>query len=465
MSPVLLLLVGYVVLVPLVLVPTAWNPHDAARLAQLGTLALAALCLLIPKYRATGAVPRWARYGLPVFAMLAAASVFGAAMPEMALREALLLTALVVLTIASAREVALRGTAALQAALVTSCALYAATLVILFMVAMITGTGLDPTDLAAGYLNYRFFNHIQTVTIPLLAFITLRRETPASVRGAAWFALVVNAAFVFGLGARGTAAGIVIAAIASALLADRQVQLKLVLRLAAGGLAGLALYGLFFWWLPAAFDAPLAQPLHRSMASLSSDSARMGLWRLAWDDILRAPWLGIGPMHYAHEPNPKAAHPHNAFLQIAAEWGVPMLLLVCAVLTYGVHRLIRAVRCCADEQKKIEGVALLTACLAVIFDASVSGNIVMPVPQMWIAFCAAWAIGWACTLERTDGPVGSRPAPFTTPVALAFLASQIWLLVSVWPEASDLPAHFEHVHRDIVHNAKMNPRFWSDGWF
>jgi O-antigen ligase len=464
MSPVLALLVGYVVLVPLMLVPLTWDPHDAARLIQLGVLALAGPCMLAHRQREPFAILGLAKAGwlaLTALALLAAASVLHAAVREMALREVALMTGLVVVGIAAARDVAREGTRALQIALVLSCGLYAAVQVILTIVSVMTGTGLDPTDLAAGYTNYRFFNHTQTVTLPLLAFITLRHETPASLRRVAWFALVVGLAFVFGFGARGTA-------VAIALVVSRRSRPELCLRLMLAGFAGLALYGLIFWVLPDVFDAPLAEPLHRSVASLSGDSSRLALWRLAIDDAARSPWTGIGPMHYAHEPNPKAAHPHNAYLQIAAEWGVPMLILVCAVIALGVSRLASAARSCADRQQQLEGVALLTACLAVLLDALVSGNVVMPVPQMWVVLVAAWALGWTHkTRQRVAASVGTaKPESRVMSLAVVlFTVSQLWLVASVWPEATDLKSHLEHVHRDVLRNAKLNPRFWSDGWF
>jgi O-antigen ligase len=41
----------------------------------------------------------------------------------------------------------------------------------------------------------------------------------------------------------------------------------------------------------------------------ASMAARGYLWQLAWRDWVQAPWLGLGPMHYAHVPNIEAAHP------------------------------------------------------------------------------------------------------------------------------------------------------------
>lgn len=48
--------------------------------------------------------------------------------------------------------------------------------------------------------------------------------------------------------------------------------------------------------------------------------------------------------------------------------------------------------------------------------------------------------------------------------ALGLLASQLWLVWSVWPEVRHLDAHVQQA-MERVPNATMNPRFWSHGWF
>ena len=170
-------------------------------------------------------------------------------------------------------------------------------------------------------------------------------------------------------------------------------------------------------------------------------------------------------MHYAHFPNPKAAHPHNIYLQVAAEWGVPMLVLLLALASRALWRLARTIRGVPDGLARAEGSGLLIAFLAILADGFVSGNFVMPVAQMWIVLCCAWTMAWT----RLNGPPVTTAAPASVwwprLAAVALLASQLWLVMDVWPEATHLQAHFAHVRSHLAHGARPSPRFWSDGWF
>lgn len=73
-----------------------------------------------------------------------------------------------------------------------------------------------------------------------------------------------------------------------------------------------------------------------------------------WRKCLRAAWqhpvLGIGPMHYAWPPFDfmKAAHPHNAFLQWLAEWGVPSTAIMSGLAICGSGSWVR------QEQNRTE---------------------------------------------------------------------------------------------------------------
>lgn len=65
-----------------------------------------------------------------------------------------------------------------------------------------------------------------------------------------------------------------------------------------------------------------------------TEQARWGVWKAAWQMIRERPWLGVGPNQFARvHPAyalPESAHltdPHNIYLRVAAEWGVPAALL------------------------------------------------------------------------------------------------------------------------------------------
>jgi O-antigen ligase len=441
--------------------------HDTARLVQL--LVLACACAL---YAARQFTPRLAS-PVPHIAVLAAvatlsgASVAASAIPAMAGRELALFLALAAAVAVTADSLGANARRRAGLAVLAGCGLYAALLCLLAALAVLSRQPLAWTELAVGFDNYRFFNHAQTVALPLLALLALDARRHSASWWVAWFSMVVYATFLVCSGARGTVVALAAASLVAGVVLGANTVWPVIRTLLLAGLAGCLLYALTFHALPNWTGHPLVASPDRSIASLSSDNARLHLWRIALDQILSAPWLGVGPMHYAHYPNPKAAHPHNVYLQVAAEWGLPMLLLLCGMATKGLVRLVLAVRAASSQTVRREGVALFVACIALLADGSVSGNFVMPVAQMWIVLCIAWAVAWT----RAQGPAAPRPSPAARSpwagrlVAGFALAAPLWLIGAVWDEASDLKAHLEHIRRDLVGNAKTNPRFWSHGWF
>ncbi len=448
------------------------SDHDASRAWQLLALLLAAAAWSIHALRRGPARPERTASPAPAtlgaaLAVLAIASVVASEQPAMAARELALVIGLAAAAAGLADGLTRSSTAAAHTVVVVACGTYAAMLVGLAAASAASGLALSWPSMALGYDNYRFFNHVQTVAVPMLALVAADPRRHAVLRRSALFAIAVYWAYVLCSGARGTAlalAGGVVLAVAAV---GWRCTWPVLRQLAVGAALGTALYAAVFVALPSVGLIALAAPAERSAASMASDSARLQLWRIAADQIASAPWLGIGPMHYAHQPNPKAAHPHNVYLQVAAEWGIPMLVAMLALAASGLLRLRAAVRAVGAGPAGTEGAGLLIACLAVLLDGLVSGTFVMPVSQMWIALCVGWTLAWMrlnATAAAPRPPSTRGAAPFWW-AALVALGSQAWLMWSVWPEVVDPSAHLEQVHRDIVRNAKTNPRFWSDGWF
>ena len=71
----------------------------------------------------------------------------------------------------------------------------------------------------------------------------------------------------------------------------------------------------------------------KSIGLLDSDG-RLQLWQIAWHSIQTHPWFGVGPGHFAVVAYPTEtlhAHPHNAWIKMACEWGIPAALLMSLV--------------------------------------------------------------------------------------------------------------------------------------
>jgi hypothetical protein len=226
-------------------------------------------------------------------------------------------------------------------------------------------------------------------------------------------------------------------------------------------IGGLTAYAIFFLWVPGLF-AVQANTVNR-LPEIASLSMRDVIWRLALDYIVAHPFLGIGPMHYAYDANPVAAHPHMSVLQWAAEWGVPSMLLVVSVVLYaGISylRQLRAALPVADTQAYTLRLALFAALVAAGTQSLVDGVIVMPYSQTLLAVVCGWALGIYQECRKTPSPanVGARwPGVAATAVAVALL---VW---SAYPEVLDVAERQKQFVKDHPGQLLL-PRFWAQGW-
>lgn len=399
-----------------------------------------------------------------VLVPLAAASVFLALDAAMAARELVTLAGLAGIALVVARF----HDAILTPSLLTSTAsaAYVAAILILISATLLVGPLFNRAEIFVGYDNYRFFNHVQSAALPLAVLAMTVAPRRSWLRSVAWFSAIGGFALLFTVMGRGTLVGIAAGALACGLIFGRA-SLATLRNLGLAAALGFVLFALLFGLLPLLTGLKPEFSEGYYGARLGSVEARLFLWRIALTYIEQSPWLGIGPMHYAHLPNPEAAHPHNVYLQVAAEWGVPMLLLLVGLGLLALRRLALAVRACPDVRQRDCGVGLLLACVVIAVDGLFSGNFVMPVSQVWIAFTFGWAMAW---MAGQRGTAPASPAdgtvPFTTRrlAALGLLLSQLWLVWNVWPEVRQLDAHVQQA-MERVPNATMNPRFWSHGWF
>jgi O-antigen ligase len=187
-----------------------------------------------------------------------------------------------------------------------------------------------------------------------------------------------------------------------------------------------------------------------------NDFARVYLWERALADIRAHPWLGLGPMHYALAGNPYAAHPHNSALQVAAEWGVPTLVILSALIVAVVAARWQDVRQRSATESDPSAVALvavaLCAVIAGVVDSLVSGTLVMPVSQTWWLVAAGLAMAGPRAAPRvSDGRV-----IFQRGLAVTIVVLHLGLAMSTFVEAN------KPVTGDAV---GMIPRYWGNGQF
>jgi O-antigen ligase len=396
-----------------------------------------------------------------VASLLTIGSVLTASHPAMAAREVALLACCACIALAIACGNA--GRRDLIVTAVFASATYVAVLLLIAIGASLSGLSISRSELPVGYDNYRFYNHVQTVALPLAVLAGALVADIAWLRRIAWLGTVGGFALLIATAGRGTALGILVAGFVAWVCFGR-VASRLVATLALGAAGGMIICFVLFVGLPVLTGAPVDGT--EQYYGVRHDSGRFYLWQLAVDYVRESPWLGIGPMHYASRPNLKAAHPHNLYLQVAAEWGLPMLILMLGVVADGFRRIVRAVRECTDERLRTEGVGLFIVCVAIAVDAGFSGNFVMPVPQVWIAFAIGWTLAWYRAVTPTAAPtvISAKAGAAAWALAVAAIGSQVWLVWHVWPEMTNLEAHLSAVTEKVA-NPRTNPRFWSHGWF
>lgn len=313
---------------------------------------------------------------------------------------------------------------------------------------------LDTDLLLEGFSNKRFYGQFQTLTLPLLALPLLRSYSTKIKLGALsllslWWMIAISG------GTRGTWLGLIAAALVL-LICGASGRRWVCWQVGAAILGGL-LFLSFFSALPSYLGI---ETLNFAGDRLSTSlSARDVIWHQAWEMIKERPLLGFGPMHFADIPNPVAAHPHQAILQWACEWGIPSTLLVMCLVSKGLWATFRLIRA---NHRSTEPVDLLRVCLfasliGALAQSMVDGVIVMPYSQLWLAIVVGWLIG---IHEFSPEPSAIPAIAQKGWVAILTLAVGYLGYIAV-RDAPNLEQR-EQVYIQ-EHGGRFQPRFWMQG--
>jgi O-antigen ligase len=449
--------------------------HDRQRCIELVGVLLCATCALASRQSSPGLLSS-ARLPAPLFAffVLGALSSILAFAPQFAFYEVSILLLLCLCAQLLGHEISHRGTdtlLSLARMIALSCALYSLNFVVAYLASFYLGQAVDSFEFWSGFSNVRFFNHTQTATLPLLILLgcvgprhSKLKPLWLAIASYWWMAL-------FATSGRGTLLGVAAGCILIAIL-RRQAALPYLKAAAVSAALGLLAYLVFMVAIPSlaggnAFGA-FSSVVDRTVADPAS--GRLVLWRRALGLVSEYPWLGAGPLHFAHRAVnvPTAAHPHDWILQVASEWGIPALLCLCAAIVHAFQALLRAGRKLAADDTVNQAIfsALLMGGAAILVDGMVSGLFVMPQSQLAITLYLGCAIGWCRII--TPPPAGKTT---TGPVQgamkrLVIAAAMMGVIVGVWP---DVPARFHETGQNPV-RAALNtgthwPRLWEAGFF
>ena len=304
----------------------------------------------------------------------------------------------------------------------------------------------------------RFYNQLQTWSIPVLAALPLlfpnRRWIKAGcivLIGMQWF-------LVIALAARGTAVSLSLAMVFIALWIPAHRRYWLGFQL--GGLfVGIAIYSAIVFLngilIPKSQSGEFfAYSVGRPMMHASG---RGTFWRLSVNDAVKNPFLGSGPTQFACDSElVLPAHPHNFPLRILGEWGmIAFAIFLLLAMTTAVALLkdlkYQSDMSLADPPLKT---MVATSLIAGITHSCLSGLLIMPASQVAAIIIA----GWALSLTGKT-PLQLKKTAFANAlIASALIMTSTTLLFAT----REITRHRDHqVQTDPAY--RWAPRFWQDG--
>jgi len=325
-----------------------------------------------------------------------------------------------------------------------------------YIAAITSSYNWHPHHLFLGFSNIRFFNQLQSWTLPLivLPLIIYAQKNKSYFAGilfisACWWLLLLIS------GSRGTMLAMAIAMIASLVIYQKHAITWIRLQIIAA-VTGTLLYIMLFYIVPLLLAIEISDT---SITSSSSANARFYLWERAWYFIQQNPFLGIGPMNYACDPqNLIAAHPHNSVLQIAAEWGLPAAVITLFIFLYGLYFWIKRNNqpLPAEAPFRLDiRIALFASLIAGTTHSLFSGVIVMPVSQIMMTLTIGWMIG----IHHASRPRLKKSNITTTLVPGIVIISVSFLVIGI----NQNPPPKETMEAQNQVASKFIPRFWQQG--
>lgn len=417
-------------------------PYDIKRLLEFGLLALIFCAVLLSRVLRSGfgqqirRVPGWVKIMLILLFCLGLVSSWYNSFSAMSLYNSLF-------------EVALLGLLFLATFCIAACRKAGghdfdrAAIVLIAMVA--AGVGLQELlgvfaawnsgmefnpEMALLHYSYpRFYNQVQTWSIPAIAALPLVFPGKGMVKALCVAALILEYYVMLATGGRGSMAATSLAIFTGALFLPG-IRKTLILYPLAGLLGGCLIYGLVLIGFqnlqaqgvagpmeperPVQREEPVRHPAAKRITGSAqanesgnfsepltgeriwTSSGRLYLWRHSLSDMAAHPLLGIGPMNYACTgPLDRSAHPHNFPLQVAGEWGIPALLILLVATAWAWTRLLHILRGPEAQPRRDIRLAgfLATAALAAMIHACLSGVVVMPASQVAGIFVCGWLLG------------------------------------------------------------------------
>ncbi|MFN1833908.1 O-antigen ligase family protein [Balneola sp. MJW-20] len=187
------------------------------------------------------------------------------------------------------------------------------------VVMMYKGVNINPS----GFLNFRhvrFFNHLQTWSLPLLVFgfSYYRDDMIKPLRTVVFIIICFWWTLVFAADARGTMLASFLS-IFIGLYITKSIKSDYFKTYFISCVLGLGIYIVLFL---------LPENEAKEVLTRFGDSGRFNAWLFSIKLIVDNPLLGLGPMHFSHaDLDFQLSTPHNLFFQVGSEWGLPATII------------------------------------------------------------------------------------------------------------------------------------------
>ncbi|NGP87995.1 O-antigen ligase family protein [Fodinibius halophilus] len=284
----------------------------------------------------------------------------------------------------------------LRFAVLSTVFFYLSRVTIFYLMYQFGDTPLWPGDLNGkalySFSSVRFFNQIQTWTLPIVASLGWYYWNFSKKKWLQYsIAILIVGWGILNIasGGRGTVLGVVMGgSLVGLIYVDKRWRFfRYYTILAIITLIGY--YLLFELW---------AEGTKPTLQRVSS-SGRFGHWAELVFEILERPFFGYGPMQYASVALDNAwGHPHNWFLQFGYEWGLVVAFILLGVFLLGLYSFGKQLKYnLADKgypkQKYWVKFGLFWSLIAGFIHGFFSGLAVMPLSQIWFVLVVGVSMG------------------------------------------------------------------------
>ena len=282
-------------------------------------------------------LPSWVSIALSSALILGAVSALrfpypGYGMLELAIPSLLIFC---ILATAASRRIAGGDFDRLALLVVCSTGVVAATTELTgLLVAWSLGSEFSFSQMLIRFSHPRFYNQLQTFSIPLIATLPFLFNSSRKLKtiaviliGLQWFLIMLS-------GGRGSVVSLITAYMLAVLLfpSNRRAWLSIHF---AGLALGFVLFFLVFTAIQSTIPGGEEFAEETIGRSLTNSTGRVQMWHSAWGQGLAQPLLGSGPSRFACGLHPAIpSHPHNFPMTLLAEWGFPAFGLIMAVCAW-----------------------------------------------------------------------------------------------------------------------------------